>query len=197
MRSKFRPNILTIGFVIVAAVGLWLAVAGNGSSEIVYEADVPDWQWSGASFPDQYMALLSEEDELSSAQAALPDQVWHQTRDSLQELLADGNTAAIVAYLGEAPTGGYAIRIRAVHVHQGSDRSVTIIFARRRPAPDEFVTGAFTYPYEIVPIPRNQLPDEPFAVQFIDDQGRSIDDGLRAVIGRLPGARPNRTPRGD
>lgn len=174
MRLKGRPAPLLITFAIVAACGLLIAVAGTGSTDVVYETPDPDWNWSGPSLADEFFALLLDESELRQVESALPEQVWERSRDRLEGWLNDGNIAVIVAYLGEASTGGYAIRVRSVHVKRGTSPSVTIAIARRRPDPDEFVTQVVTYPLEIVPIERDMLPEAPFDVRFVDVDGQPL-----------------------
>lgn len=175
MNFNSRPIMVLIAGVIVAALGWWMTAAGNRSSEVVYESSGPDWNWTGPSLPDQYIALLVDESDLQSAQRALPAQVWASTEDSLQEFLSRGESAVVVAYLGEAPTGGYAIRVRSVRVDTDDRPSVTVAIARRRPSPDEFVTQTVSYPYEMVPIQRNKLPEGPFSVRFVDMNGRPLE----------------------
>lgn len=189
MRFKSRPNMLMTALIIVAASGFLFAVLGNGSSEIVYNADVPNWHWSGASLTDQYFALLLDESDLPLVRAALPDQVWKDSGPSLQEWLARDDTAVVMAYLGKARTGGYAIRVRNVRVDHSPVPSVTVTIARRRPGAGEFVTQAFTYPYEMVPISRDKLPETPFAVRFVDDDGRLIAGVPQRLIKGGPFAR--------
>jgi len=172
---------LLLGVAVAAAAGWLLAASGNGSPHVVYEADVPDWRWSGSSFRDQYLALLLSETDLRRARTALPDHVWRQAGAQMQRWLAEGDTAVVVAYLGQAPTGGYAIRVQRVEISEDAGAntdttpSVTVTVARRRPGPGEFVTQAFTHPLDVVPIGKDRLPAEPFDVRFVDDQGRPLD----------------------
>lgn len=187
MRVGSPSTVALLAFALVAAVGMFLAVWGGGREEVVYEAEVPDWSWRGAGFQDQFVALLMSDLDLRRAQAALPGSVWAQAGPEIQEHLAKGDTAVIIAYLGEAPTGGYAIRVRRVTVQwpeEGTDDEpvVTIAVARRRPTPDEFVIQAFTYPYDVVAVPKSKLPEEPFQTRFIDDEGRPLDDGASPTL---------------
>lgn len=196
MRFVFRSRMLLLGFAVVAAAGLLMAVMGRGAPRVVYEAEVPEWRWSGASFSDQYLALLLHETDLRAARAALPAHVWRQAGSELEEWLADGDTAVVAAYLGEASTGGFAIRVRRVEVDEtrtgssGTEPIVTVTIARRRPTPDEFVTQAFTYPYEMVPIRRELLPEEPFAVLFVDDDGNPLNGDATSPVLRGVKRRP-------
>lgn len=190
MHAAARSRLLLLGLLLAAGAGWLLTASGNGSSRIIYETDVPGWRWTGGSFRDQYVALLLDETDLRRARAALPDPVWRQAGQQMEEWLAAGDTAVVVAYLGEASTGGYAIRIVRVEVQEARDKKesrpvVTVTVARRRPGPDEFVTQAFTYPYDAVPVATDQLPDEPFDVRFVDPDGQPLDgDGRPAFLRR-------------
>lgn len=193
MRFGSLSTVLLLAFAAVAAVGLLMVAWGRGGEDVlvVYEANVPDWRWRGTSPPDQFLALLTSEEDARRAQAALPDSVWAQIGPQIDELLAEGDTAVVIAYLGEAPTGGYAIRVRRIAVHEPTAGTaerpvVTVTVARRQPTPDEFVIQIFTHPYDMVTIPKNRLPAEPFDVAFLDDEGNELDGGgIASVLQRL------------
>src|SRR5690606_2323553 len=121
MHTAARSRLLLLGLLLAAGAGWLLTASGNGSSRIIYETDVPGWRWTGGSFRDQYVALLLDETDLRRARAALPDPVWRQAGQQMEEWLAAGDTAVVVAYLGEASTGGYAIRIVRVEVQEARD----------------------------------------------------------------------------
>ncbi len=138
MRLVWPTGMLLLGVAVAAAAGWLLAASGNGSPHVVYEADVPDWRWSGSSFRDQYLALLLSETDLRRARTALPDHVWRQAGAEMQRWLAEGDTAVVVAYLGQAPTGGYAIRVQRVEISRGRGRKhrhYAIGHGHRGPAP--------------------------------------------------------------
>lgn len=190
MSLAFRSRIVLLAFAIVAAAGWFMTTMGREAPRIVYEADVPEWRWTGRSFSDQYLALLVDDGDLRRARPALPDHVWNQVGAKLEEWIADDDTAVIVAYLGEAPTGGHAIRVRRVEVDEkngaggdGDGPMVTVTIARRRPTPDEFVTQVITFPFEVIPLDRELLPQEPFTVRFVDDEGDPLnDEGAAATL---------------
>lgn len=206
MRIGSLSAVVLLAFVAVLAAGILMFALGKGEpdgtrTEVVYEADVPKWNWTGGSPADQYLVLLTSAVDLRSAQSALPPQVWAEAGPQIEEALAK-DEVAIVAYLGQAPTGGYAIRVRRVEVAvgaleemadedgEGEHSTVTITIARRRPQPEEFVIQTFTNPYDLVTIPNDKLPPEPFEVLFVDDDGQSLDDDtptLRFI--RIPAVR--------
>src|SRR5690606_5051056 len=145
-----------------------------------------------------FLALITSEMDLRRVQSALPATVWAQVGPEAQERLAAGDSAVIVAYLGEFPTGGYAIRVRRVTVQaaetEGDLPVVTVTVARRQPAPGEFVIQAFTYPYDFVVVPKSSLPGEPYRVQFVDDDGNELNGGTSSPLGgpRRPSEREAR-----
>lgn len=175
MRRKKILRLVATAALLVAA-GALLALAA-GDDRIIYEEDTPmGWRWRReASFPDQYLALVMDEADLQALQLALPNHVWEANREQLTAWLADPNTAVVVAYLGEAPTGGYGIHIRQVRVDILLPHPVvTVVVDRRHPAPGEFVTMAITHPLALVPVQRDRLPQPPFSVRFVDSQGRRL-----------------------
>lgn len=196
MRIGSMSAVVLLAFAAVLAAGILMIALGRGDQEtgrreVVYEADVPSWSWSGGSPIDQYFALLTSTEHLRPAEAALPPQVWAEAGPQIEQALAE-DKVAIVAYLGQAPTGGYAIRVRRVEVEvlaedvteEDTDETstVTIRIARRRPSPDEFVIQTFTNPYDLVTISRDKLPPAPFHVRFVDDDGHSLDDDAAPAL---------------
>lgn len=189
MRRGSPSTILLLAFSVVAGAGLLMIAWGGGGEDVtvIYEADVPAWSWRGGTPTDQFLALITSEMDLRRVQSALPATVWAQVGPEAQERLAAGDSAVIVAYLGEFPTGGYAIRVRRVTVQaaetEGDLPVVTVTVARRQPAPGEFVIQAFTYPYDFVVVPKSSLPGEPYRVQFVDDDGNELNGGTSSPLG--------------
>lgn len=64
------------------------------------------------------------------------------------------NEMALVATLGERPTGGYAITIEAV-IDRGAYIEAHVL--RRAPGPDCGVTGAISAPADVAIVPRRQV----------------------------------------
>ena len=60
----------------------------------------------------------------------------------------------ILVYLGEHPTGGYAVQIDGVHA---VGRVLVVQVSRRSPAPGAMVTMAFTYPKDMITLPKEHL----------------------------------------
>lgn len=174
MRRKRLVRLVTVAMLLVAAGALFaLAAEGDG---IIYEEDAPmAWRWrQDGALPDQYLALVLDAADLQLLELALPTHVWENHQGALTAQVQDAG-AAVVAYLGEAPTGGYAIGVRQVRVDRVLPRPVvTVVVDRRSPGPGEFVTMAITHPLDIVPIERELLPEAPFLVRFVDGQGRRL-----------------------
>src|SRR5690606_36622888 len=173
MRRNQLVRLVAVAALLVAAGALFALAAGD--SGVIYEEQgSAGWRWREAPLPDQYLALVVDEADLHLVQLALPDYVWAQHAEQLTQWVQSGK-AAVVAYLGEAPTGGYAIGVRQVRVDRVLPRPVvTVVVDRRSPGPGEFVTMAITHPLDIVPIERELLPEAPFLVRFVDGQGRRL-----------------------
>lgn len=176
MRRKQRTRLVAAAMLIVAASALFALAAGNDG--LLYEGEtLRSWRWqTETDFPDQYFALLMDPADLRLARLALPDAVWSTHGEELSRWVEDPDTAAVVAYLGEAPTGGYGISIRQVRVDRGFRPVVTVVVDRRSPGPGEFVTMVVTYPVDMVPIPQDGLPQGTFTVRFVDGQGRVLSE---------------------
>nr|MBO2477857.1 hypothetical protein [Bacillota bacterium] len=106
MRRKQRTRLVAAAMLIVAASALFALAAGNDG--LLYEGETQrSWRWqTETDFPDQYFALLMDPADLRLARLALPDAVWSTHGEELSRWVEDPDTAAVVAYLGEAPTGG-------------------------------------------------------------------------------------------
>lgn len=175
MRRRRKARLVALALTIVAA-GAILALAQSDGS-VIYEGEtLRSWRWHGQTdLPDQYFALLLDPSDLELARLALPQKVWSEHGAELTRWAEDEGTAAVVAYLGEAPTGGYGISVRQLRVDgAGARQVVTVVVDRRSPAPGEFVTMAVTYPVDIVPVPTAKLPAGTFTVRFVDGQGHVL-----------------------
>lgn len=64
------------------------------------------------------------------------------------------NKVAILAYLGEMPTGGYKIQIDKI---AEKDEKLLVKVKYVSPAPDDAVTMALTYPYDLVVLSRDKF----------------------------------------
>lgn len=70
----------------------------------------------------------------------------------------DFDTEMVLAvFLGERPTGGFAIEITAIHKRPDTLR---VLVEETAPDPDAMVTQVLTQPYHVVRLPRIDLPVE-------------------------------------
>ena len=69
-------------------------------------------------------------------------------------------SVALVAYMGERPTGGYAIHISEVAYEErpGGSGKLRVRLAVDSPDPSQFVIQAFTYPLDVALLERKSLP---------------------------------------
>ncbi|MBO8141297.1 MAG: SIMPL domain-containing protein [Firmicutes bacterium] len=187
-----------LALVLAAAAGLAAVIVGRASGHVVYQGEpAPSWTWRlEAPLPDQYLALVMDAADLELVRLAIPAPAWANHGPRLAGWL-EGAQAVFVAYLGEAPTGGYGIRIRQVRVDAGLYGSVvTAVVERRSPAPGEFVTMAVTYPLDLVAVDRARLPQPPFTVRFVDGRGRLLAERHVAAPPTGPGAASESPGRG-
>jgi hypothetical protein len=82
------------------------------------------------------------------------EDLWHKhssiTKNASPAPAVDFEHEMVAAvFLGEKPTGGYAIEIVGAEL---IDRSLNILFRENAPAPGAIVTQAFTQPFHIVRI---------------------------------------------
>jgi hypothetical protein len=162
-RLLLHTNVVWIAIVLLLVVGGVAIVsipespADSSQHEVsamtVYTAQAPteNWRWhrkdllSGSWFgtvtsPGSLQALLATRPFLKGR---VPTNV-----DWAQELL-------VLAVLGEAPTGGHAVRVRHI-VRDG--QTVRVLVHLRSPAPEDFVTQVITFPLDVVCLRRDQVP---------------------------------------
>lgn len=130
----------------------------GGSDVVIYESsrDTSSWVYEPAR-------------HLQYAAAATPEE-WSRQLSRMEPPVRrsfeiDWETEfPILVYLGEHSTGGYAVNIDKIVL---SDRTLTVQVSRRSPGPGEMVTMAFTYPTDLVTLPREYL-DKVETVRFVD-----------------------------
>lgn len=76
----------------------------------------------------------------------------------------------ILVYLGEHSTGGFAVQIDRVHA---VGRELVVQVSRKGPAPGEMVTMAFTYPMDVITLPREHLENVE-KVRFVSREGELL-----------------------
>jgi hypothetical protein len=127
---------------------------------------ITGWQWCDQpSLAGCWFGLLRDSDEFERFLASRPylRGLIPAVEDWRAHLL-------VVAALGEAPTGGYAVRIREIVRLNGALKVVVYL---RSPAPDDFVFQTINYPVDSVHVPRDRVPAGlPWI--FIDQNGRLL-----------------------
>jgi len=143
----------------------------GGGEVVVYESsrDTSDWVYE-PNRQVQYAVAVSPEE-------------WNRQLSQLEPPLRrsfeiDWETEfPILVYLGEHRTGGYVVNIDKIVL---SDKTLTVQVSRRSPGPGEMVTMAFTYPTDLVTLPREYL-DKVEIVRFVNS-----DDELFGQVNLLP-----------
>ncbi len=174
-----------IGVLLMVAAGIALAaglgqppddagekVADVRKARVLYTADTPatGWQWQAGDWPaDRWLRVVDSEASLADLLRARP---YLQGRlpgplDWTQEFL-------VVAALGVAPSGGYAIRIDKITA-AGADVEVRV--SGKSPAPSDMVIQIITYPVDAVRLKRAIFLGVGVADtnwRFVDQNGRQV-----------------------
>lgn len=114
--------------------------------------------WRQEQLPDdRQIALVFNSGGLARLRAEIPRfDLGDTTVDFEKEIL-------VTAFMGSMPTGGYDIEVTGVAYlppDRGDMARATIRLAASSPAPDAFVTQAFTFPSHAVAVPIDAWPDE-------------------------------------
>jgi hypothetical protein len=149
---------------LTMAVVLLLAAQSTAASMIIHMGNDAALKWIWTSKPGLSGALYELVTSAEQAQKVLGRLPKHLQSDAFKGIDFQ-RQAAIVAYLGEAPRGGYAVDIHSVQI---SGSQVWINITRRAPGADEITTMALTYPLAVKAIPLTDLPAKPYEVRFVD-----------------------------
>lgn len=129
--------VLLLGFMLV-----------GGSEVVLYESTVDTSAWVyNDDRPLQYAVSANEE-------------VWNRQLGQLEPPLrnrpeVDWETEfPILVYLGEHRSGGYRVEIDQIR-KEGNIMVVQV--SRRSPGPGEMVTMAFTYPMQVITLPKEHI----------------------------------------
>ena len=107
---------------------------------------------TAAEYPDRQGAIIAS----SSEWKTLWEQLHRYTipRPALPEV--DFTQHMLLAvFAGEKRTGGYAIQVKRV---TQTDQAVIVHVTETAPGPEDVVVAMITYPYQVVKIPRTDLP---------------------------------------
>lgn len=156
------------------------SVRGN----VVYEAEDgvrSNWPKDQMSSGQQFGIFFNELEWLRAG-SPLARILRMDEHSALREVLSRRDRGVFFAYLGAAPTGGYGIRITRIWtvegdtIPKGSGEGALVIveIERRKPEPQDFVIQAVTHPYDLVTVPLERLPEPPYVIAFIDEQGHGL-----------------------
>jgi len=184
-------NIKVIWLILLAAV--LLAAVGGGwpgrdagrreaeeMSRVIYTHPEPEstnrWRWHDSGLPEgSWFGFIADAEELATLL---------KERPFLAGRLPDGvnweREGLVVASLGEAPSGGYAVRIVEVAAAGGRIHVKTAI---KSPGPNDMVIQVITYPVDAVRLEKEALPAA--------GAGSGVTPG--AVPGAGPGGSPDRS----
>lgn len=146
------------------------ALQQEARSVTVYqvEASTGNWQWHRKGLlPGSWFGALGSAAELANLLSTRP---FLQGRipldvDWTRELL-------VIAALGEAPTGGHAVRILRVSC---DGRVANVVTHLRSPAPADYVTQVITYPVDVVHVGRDLIPGAAaIEWRFVDQRGTRL-----------------------
>ncbi|HHT72309.1 MAG TPA: protease complex subunit PrcB family protein [Firmicutes bacterium] len=128
---------LLVGFILLGANEVVLYENPRDTASWAYEGNRP-LQFAAAGTQEEWERQLAQ---LEPMPPNLPEVDWEQE-------------FPILVYLGEHPTGGYAVQIDGVHA---VGRVLVVQVSRRSPAPGAMVTMAFTYPKDMITLPKEHL----------------------------------------
>lgn len=171
--NVLRALILVLGIISgVAVLVIPESPADTSDREVrevtIYIAQVPvgDWQWHrGALLRDSWFGVVEDEYDLQRLLLSRP-----YLRGRLSGGTDWSSELVVVAALGEAPTGGHAVRIERILSEVPEVRVVTHL---RSPHPGDFVTQAITYPVDSVHLRRDLVPPNAQWI-FVDQYGRQL-----------------------
>lgn len=147
--------------VIIAALVVFVLMNASNLVVVTYNSDrnTKDWEWNHETSRLQVLIGFEEEQWLNELQSLELNTDNLRFYDSEKEI-------PILVYLGECPSGGYAVNIDRIYKE---NENTVIAISRRSPGPGEYVTMAFTYPYDFLLIPRKDLINDNIVV--IDQTG--------------------------
>ena len=160
--------------IVFAILGVPMMAEGatrsNGLILSTSDKDFCKWQWRGDAKATEFR-LLSRKAQANQFLRELP----LLARKSIADALADvdfKNEVAVVAYLG-GTSGGYDVEIGQVNIN---DRSLLIRVGMQSPGKDDTVTMILTHPFDIVTLPRKDMPKGDFEFIVFNQHGDTVAD---------------------
>ena len=139
-------------------------------SLVVYESNNPatGWNWHDGDLPtDHWFGVLENNQQLTALLAERP-----YLQERLPAEINWKEEVLVVAALGAAPTGGYAVRINQI---TSSSKSMQVQLAMKSPAPSDMVIQIITYPVDSVCLQRSKLGPSDAKWHFVDTKGQLIE----------------------
>ncbi len=133
-------------FLLVSLISLGI----GGGSTLIYEGTKDTLGFSSSSGKKEVQLVIGEsEQKWQEALLAFPQSV----RMDIPPLDFSTEVPLLIS-LGERPTGGYAVVVDKIVLEKGV---LEVWISERSPRSDEFVTMAFTYPFDLVRLPKEKI----------------------------------------
>jgi LysM repeat protein len=146
------------------------AARTNGLILSTSTEDFSEWQWKGKTKDTQFR-LLSGKAQANQFLRELPLLARKPIADAMADIDFQ-REVAIVAYLG-GTSGGYDVEIGQLNIN---DRSLLVRVGMRSPGKDDVVTMILTHPFDIVTLPRKDMPKGDFEFIVFNQHGDAVVD---------------------
>ena len=159
--------------IVLTIVSLSVMAEGAARSGIILstsQEDISGWQWRGDTKATQFR-LLSGKPEANQFLKGLPRLARKPIADALTDVDFKKDVA-IVAYLG-GTSGGYDVKIGQINVN---DRSLLVKVGMKSPGKDDMVTMMLTHPFDLVTLPRKDVPEGDFEFIVFNQHGDAVVD---------------------
>jgi LysM repeat protein len=185
-------SVFIIFCILIGSGLISSAMAGSGTLIISTSNEaIWDWEWDSKGGPGANYRLIwsdkTAESFLSGVNAAVKEDLQAQ----LAKIDFDKHVA-VVAYMGEKPTAGYQVEIAQIAI---MDQTVLIDVGMRQPT-DEAVAQVVDYPYDIVTLPRKDIPTGEIQYRIVNQNGQVLGDRrtiVNAAVVDTPAKNNNKT----
>ena len=170
--KRFSSLILIVLLIIGSSLLFYAAAADRGNMLIISTTNerFRTWKWEGKGGAGaDYRMIWSDK----TAEAFL-DRVAASVKDEMKAQLDKidfAKNVAIVAYLGEVPTTGYRVKIGQVSI---VGQTILIDIGMLNPhvdKTDRITAPVLDYPFDIVVLPRPDIPEGEINYQVINQHG--------------------------
>lgn len=152
MKRSLPAAVALLGILALLAA----AIYGRTNHVITLYREDPGFEgeWHPASLPpDRWIGFLLDEAEWEALVELTGGRAGRAERPDFERHVA------VVAYMGERPTGGYRIHISELVAEERLGGALRLRLTVDSPGPSDFVTQAFTYPLDVVLLEREALPE--------------------------------------